>query len=91
MEWQTDRGMTFTSGNFVCRGELLMVLLVHLVLGLPSSLFPSGFPTKHCMHFTSAPYMPHVLPIACGNVSVAQLDWQVAAVPVGLGWTLMAD
>jgi hypothetical protein len=65
--------------------------LVHLRLGLPSSRFPSGFPTKPCMHFSSAPYVPHVPPITCGNVSVAQLGGQVAAVPVGLGLNLKAD
>lgn len=76
--------MAFTSGHFVCRVELLL-LLFHLLLGLPSSLFPSGISIKPCMHFASVPYVPHILPITCGNMSVAQLEGQVAAVPVGLG------
>jgi len=77
--------MGFTSGNFVCRVELLILLLFHLILGLPSRLLPSGITIKPCIRFASAPYVPHVLPITCGNISVAQLDGQVAAVRVGLG------
>jgi hypothetical protein len=33
-------------------------------LGLPSGLFPSGFPPKSSMHYFSPPYVPHALPIS---------------------------
>ena len=39
----------------------VLMLFFHLYLGLPSSLFPSGFVTKPDMHFTSPHvcHMPH--------------------------------
>ena len=36
----------------------------HLALGLPSGLFPSGYPPpKSCIHLSSPPYVLHVPPI----------------------------
>jgi hypothetical protein len=39
-------------------------LFTNLHLGLPSCLFPSGFPTKSYMHSSSSPFVQHVLPIS---------------------------
>jgi hypothetical protein len=39
-----------------------LTLSTHLHLGLPSGLFPSGFPTITFTHYSSSPqscYMPH--------------------------------
>jgi len=38
------------------------ILSSHLRLGLPSGLFPSGFPQKPCIHISSTQtcYMPHL-------------------------------
>jgi hypothetical protein len=33
-------------------------------LGLPSGSFPQVSPLKPCMHLSSPPYVPHVLPIS---------------------------
>ena len=42
----------------------ILILFSHLRLGLPSSLLPSVSPLKPCMHLSSPPYVPHVLPIS---------------------------
>ena len=44
------------------RRSILIILSSHLCLGLPSGLFPSGFPTKTCIHLYCSPYMLHALP-----------------------------
>jgi len=53
-----------TSSHPTSLGSTL-ILSIHPCLGLPSGLFPSGFltKTKLCMHFSSPPNVPHVLPI----------------------------
>jgi hypothetical protein len=38
--------------------------IVHLRLGLPSGLFPSGFPTKILYEFLFSPWVLHALPIS---------------------------
>jgi hypothetical protein len=38
--------------------------IVHLRLGLPSGLFPSGFPTKILYEFIFSPWVLHVLLIS---------------------------
>ena len=41
----------------------ILILSSHLCLGLPSGLFPSGFPTKTLYTPLPSPYMPHAPPI----------------------------
>ena len=42
----------------------ILILSTHLQLGLPSGLFPSGFPTKTLYAPSTHPYAPHVQPIS---------------------------
>ena len=42
----------------------IIILSTHLRLGLPSGLFPSGFPTKTPYTPSSHPYAPHAQPIS---------------------------
>ena len=37
----------------------VLILFTHLCLGLPSGLFPSGFPTKTLYNPSPHPYAPH--------------------------------
>jgi hypothetical protein len=39
--------------------NIIIYLRIGPLLGLPSSLLPSGFPTKICRHFSSYPCMLH--------------------------------
>ena len=45
-----------------CRS--IVILPTHLRLGLPSGLFPSGFPTKTLYDPSPHPYTPHAQPIS---------------------------
>ena len=42
----------------------VLILSTHLRLGLPSGLFPSGFPTKTLFAPSPYPYSPHAQPIS---------------------------
>ena len=42
----------------------ILILSTHLCLGLPSGLFPSGFPTKTLYTPSPPPYAPHAQPIS---------------------------
>ena len=42
----------------------IIILSTHLRLGLPSGLFPSGFPTKTLYTALSSPIWPHAQPIS---------------------------
>ena len=42
----------------------IVILSSHLCLGLPSGLFPSGFPTKPCIRLSSPPHTIHAPPIS---------------------------
>ena len=42
----------------------ILIIYTHLRLGLPSGLFPSGFPTKNLYIPLSYPYLPHAQPIS---------------------------
>ena len=42
----------------------ILILSIHLCLGLPSGLLPSGFPTKTLYTPSPHPYAPHAQPIS---------------------------
>ena len=47
----------------------ILILSTHLRLGVPSGLFPSGFPTKTLYTPLSHPYAPHAQPISFFSIS----------------------
>ena len=48
----------------------ILILSTHLRPGLPSGLFPSGFPTKTLYTPSPHPYAPHAQPISFLNVLI---------------------
>ena len=50
----------------------ILILSSNLLLGLPSGLFLSDFPIKHCMHLS---FPPHVLIIRTELIKYKELKW----------------
>ena len=52
-----------------------ILISTHLRLGLPSGLFPSGFPTKTLSPPSPHPYAPHALPISFFSILSPAQYW----------------
>jgi hypothetical protein len=55
--------------------SVLIILSTHLCLGLPSGLFPSGFPTKTLYTPSPHPYAPHAHPISFFSILSPARYW----------------
>ena len=53
----------------------VLILSTHLRLGLPSGLFPSGFPTKTLYTPSPHPYAPHAQPISFFSILSPAQYW----------------
>ena len=53
----------------------ILILSTHLCLGLPSGLFPSGFPTKTLYTPSPHPYAPHAQPISFFSILSPAQYW----------------
>ena len=53
----------------------ILILSTHLHLGLPSGLFPSGFPTKTLYTPSPHPYAPHAQPISFFSILSPAQYW----------------
>ena len=53
----------------------VLILSTHLHLGLPSGLFPSGFPTKTLYTPSPHPYAPHAQPISFFSILSPAQYW----------------
>ena len=53
----------------------ILILSTHLHLGLPSGLFPSGFPTKNLYTPSPHPYVPHNQPISFFSILSPAQYW----------------
>ena len=53
----------------------ILILSTHLCLGLPSGLFPSGFPTKTLYTHSPHPYAPHAQPISFFSILSPAQYW----------------
>ena len=52
-----------------------ILISTHLRLGLPSGLFPSGFPTKTLFTPSPHPYAPHAQPISFFSILLPAQYW----------------
>ena len=57
----------------------ILILSTHLGLGLPSGLFPFGFPTKTLYTPSSHPYAPHSLLLLLLLITAVQLSLGVSS------------
>ena len=55
--------------------RFIIILSTHLRLGLPSRLFPSGFPTKNLYTPSPHPYAPHAQPISFFSILSPAQYW----------------
>jgi len=63
--------------------SLISILISHVCLGLPSGLFPSGFPITHLYRVPLLPsYMLHAAPISSSSISMSYYSVQVKPEPV---------
>ena len=53
----------------------VLILSIHLRLGLPSGLFPSGYPTKTLYTPSTHPYAPHDQPISFFSILSPAQYW----------------
>ena len=53
----------------------ILILPSYLHLGLPSGLFPSGFPTRTLCIPLPSPYAPHALPISFFSILPPAQNW----------------
>ena len=53
----------------------ILIFFTHLRLGLPSGLFPSGFPSKNLYNPSPHPYAPHAQPISFFSILSPAQYW----------------
>jgi hypothetical protein len=58
----------------------ILILSIHLRLGLPRGLFPSGLPTNILHAFLFSPFVPHTLPISFSLTYHSNYTWRIAEV-----------
>ena len=56
--------------------KYILILFTHLRLGLPSGLFPSGYPTKTQYKPSPYPYAPHDQPISFSLIITPARYWE---------------
>ena len=55
----------------------ILLLFSHLCLGLPSGLFPSGFPPKHSIRLFSPPYALQDPPVSFFSILSPEQYWAI--------------